>query len=140
MGLMLDTCIFIEAEKTQNAIDFDQWELYGDACMSVITVSELLMGVYLADTKARKIKRSAFVEAIIHHVPVIDFTIEVARLHAELYAFLASKGKLIGAHDMLIAATALAHGHAILTANHREFTRVPGLKVVHYLKKERVKI
>ncbi len=32
-------------------------------------------------------------------------------------------------HDLLIAATALAYGHSILTHNLREFRRVPGLDV-----------
>jgi predicted nucleic acid-binding protein len=35
----------------------------------------------------------------------------------------------LGAHDPLIAATALAYGHAVLTQNLREFQRVPGLLV-----------
>ncbi len=130
MGLVLDTCIFIRAEKENKTINFNQWESYGEVFISVITVSELLMGVHRANTKARKIRRTAFVEAIINEIPIIDFTTDTARIHAEIYAVLADQGKLIGAHDMLIAATALTYGHALLTANHQEFSRVPGLKVL----------
>ncbi len=130
MGLILDTCALIQAEKVDKAIDFNQWRSYNDAYISVITASELLMGVYRANTKARKIKRSAFVEAIISEIPIIDFTTEAARIHAEIYAYLAHQGQLIGAHDLMIAATALAHGHALLTTNHQEFSRVPGLEVI----------
>jgi tRNA(fMet)-specific endonuclease VapC len=39
-------------------------------------------------------------------------------------------GKMIGAHDLLIAATALAQGHAVLTQNAKDFKRVPGLTVL----------
>ena len=36
---------------------------------------------------------------------------------------------MIGAHDLQIAATALAWGYAVLTDNLRDFHRVPGLEV-----------
>jgi predicted nucleic acid-binding protein len=32
-------------------------------------------------------------------------------------------------HDLLIAATVVAHGYAVLTENVREFGRIPGLVV-----------
>lgn len=130
MGLILDTCVLIHCEKKGELLNFDLWASYEEVYISVITVSELLMGVHRADTKARKLKRSAFVEAIINEIPIINFTTEIARIHAEIYAILARQGKLIGAHDLIIAATALAHGHALLTTNQHEFNRIPGLKVL----------
>jgi len=39
---------------------------------------------------------------------------------------------LIGANDLWIAATAITYGKGLVTANEREFTRVPGLRVVSY--------
>jgi tRNA(fMet)-specific endonuclease VapC len=36
---------------------------------------------------------------------------------------------MIGAHDLWLAATCLARGLTTVTANVREFTRVPGLVV-----------
>ena len=65
---------------------------------------------------------------------VLNFTVAAARLHAELYAELAKKGQLIGAHDLIIAATALCHDLAILTDNVQEFSRVPGLRVIAFEK------
>src|SRR6266540_3142705 len=50
-----------------------------------------------------------------------------ARRHADLWAELAKRGRMIGPHDLLIGATALAHGYALATLNRREFRRVPGL-------------
>lgn len=98
---MLDTGILIRAEKNNNSIDFGKWEAYGEVYISAITVTELLIGVHRADTQTRKIKRSTFVEAIIHAIPILDFTAESARTHAEIYAYLAKKGKLIGAHEKI---------------------------------------
>ncbi len=132
MGLMLDTCVLICAEKNRQEVDFDQWDVYGEVYISTITITELLIGVYRADTQARRLKRSAFVEAIIASIPRLDFTEKEARIHAEIYAYLVELGQIIGAHDLLIAATALTHGCALLTANHEEFTRVPGLEVIKF--------
>lgn len=130
MGLIIDTCILIQAERAKGSIDFNQWQEYEDAYLSAITVSELLIGVHRASTEARRLKRSAFVESIINEIPVLNFTIEIARIHAELCAYLMEQGQLIGAHDLIIAATALAHDCVLLTNNHREFNRVPGLNVI----------
>lgn len=130
MGLILDTCIFIQHERLGKNIDFNKWEKYGSAFISSITASELLVGVHYATDDAKRIKRSAFVEAILSEIPIIDFTIESARIHAEIYTFLSKKGNIIGAFDLLIAATAIAHGHTLLTSNEKEFSRIPGLKVI----------
>ena len=129
MGLVLDTCILIHAERSRS-LDFSPWVDYGDVFISAITVSELLVGVHRADSDARRARRSAFVEAILAQLPVLDFTAETARVHAGLFAILSQQGRMIGAHDLIIAATALGHGCAVLTTNAAEFARVPGLDVL----------
>ena len=72
-------------------------------------------------------------EAIISGISVLDFTIAAARVHAEIYAELAKKGQMIGAHDLIIAATARCHGLALLTDNVGEFSRVPALHVIPFI-------
>jgi len=128
VGLVLDTSVFIRAERS-GIPDFSPWIDYGEVAISAITVSELL-GVHRADDENRRARRSAFVEAILFRLPVLDFTTEIARVHAGLFAALAKQGRLIGAHDLIIAATALSHGSAVLTTNVSEFERVPGLEVL----------
>lgn len=131
MGLIVDTCIFIQAEKQGTSNDFSRWA--GDTVyISAITASELLVGVHRADTSDRRIKRMAFVDAIFSHVPVLDFTLDVARIHAELYADLAKKGNMIGSHDLIIAATALSNDCELLTNNIREFERITALKIAAF--------
>jgi predicted nucleic acid-binding protein len=56
-----------------------------------------------------------------------------ARVHAAIHAELASKGQLIGAHDLIIAATARHHDLSILTDNVDEFSRVTGLRVIPFV-------
>ena len=100
-----------------------------DRGISVITVSELLHGVHRA-TGAVRTRRRAFVEFVLAEVSAIPITEPVARVHAEVWADLAARGKLIGAHDLWIAATALAHGWGLATGNQDEFRRVPGLRLI----------
>jgi predicted nucleic acid-binding protein len=77
MGLMVDTNVFIKFEKTRAAIDFSAWESTANVSISVVAVSELLIGVQRADTEERRKRRSAFVEAIISSIDILDFTLEV---------------------------------------------------------------
>ncbi|MGK5094410.1 type II toxin-antitoxin system VapC family toxin [Deltaproteobacteria bacterium TL4] len=134
MGLMLDTNVFIFSERSGAPIDFSQWEAYGDVYISSVTVSELLVGVHCANSEAKKARRSAFVEAILGKVPVLAFDTEVARIHAGLFFTLTKQGQMIGAHDLIIAATALFHNCAVLTDNTDEFARVAGLDTISYIK------
>jgi predicted nucleic acid-binding protein len=54
----------------------------------------------------------------------------VARVHARVWAQLASAGRQVGAHEQIIAATALAAGWRVATANSRAFERVAGVEVL----------
>ncbi len=132
MGLIVDTNIFIDAENDRLDLnDLAAFIHYGEAYISAITVSELLAGVHVAKSPDVRIQRSTFVEGIIAKVPVLDFTEEVARTYAELYAyFLKPRSKSGGnVHDLQIAATAITHGFAVLTGNADDFKKIPGLKV-----------
>ena len=130
--MMVDTNVFIAFERRGGVIDLSPWEPTEDVFISAVTVSELLMGVHRADNDARRNRRSAFVEAIISRIPALAFTAEIARVHAEIGADLARRGQLIGAHDLIIAATALHHHLSVLTDNRNEFSRVPGLTVIPF--------
>ncbi len=130
MGLVIDTNVFINAEN--NRFDLDtlaQYADYGEAYIAAVTVSELLTGVHMAKTTAIRVKRSAFVEGVLNGVPVLDFTEEVARTYAELYAhFLKKRAKPSSTvHDLQIAATAITFGYAVLTSNVGDFKKIPGL-------------
>lgn len=65
MGLIVDTNVFIAFERRGEPVDLSPWEPTEDVFVSVITVSELLTGVHRADTEVRRVRRSAFVEAMI---------------------------------------------------------------------------
>ncbi|MBA2463227.1 MAG: PIN domain-containing protein [Actinobacteria bacterium] len=97
--------------------------------ISVVTVSELLHGVHRA-TGARRAHRHAFVEHLLAGFEPLPITEPIARVHAEIWADLGQRGEAVGAHDLWIAATALAHGFGVATRNGRDFGRVRGLRVL----------
>lgn len=131
MGVILDTSVLIAAERRQLSLLSLLTEL-GDApvAISAVTASELLHGCYRAPYAAVRLRRGAFVEAVLRDLPIIPFDLYTARRHAELWAILAKAGCLIGAHDMLIAATALCAGYDVASLNRREFQLVPGLRLI----------
>lgn len=129
MGLLVDTDIFIRAERSRAAVDFSRWLAFGEAFIAAITVSELLVGVHRASTPARKRAREAFVEGLLAAIPALDFSAAVARTHAKLLAGL-PVGVMVPAHDALIGATALHYGHHVLTHNRRDFARMPNVQLV----------
>lgn len=131
MGLVIDTDVWVLAEKTGGALALSRWASYGNAYMSVVTASELLVGVERADTAERRALRGAFVENLLSSIPVLEFSVPVARTHARMLAAL-SKSSTTGAHDALIAATAVHHGHALLTRNAKDFRLFAGLTVEEF--------
>lgn len=129
MALLIDTDLLIDLERGAGTPAVE--ELLGDEerAISVITVSELLHGA-LRTTEAQRTRRRAFVEHLLGALRAIPITEPVARVHAEVWADLSKRGQVIGAHDLWIAATALAHGLGVATRNASEFSRVAGLRVV----------
>jgi tRNA(fMet)-specific endonuclease VapC len=130
MAVLIDASILIEAERGRLQLEphvVKQRE--EDFFLSVITASELLHGVHRAVQSEIRAKRSAFVEGILARFPLLPIDLTTARAHARLWAELAAAGTLIGSHDMWLAATCLAHGFTMITANLREFARIPGLKI-----------
>jgi tRNA(fMet)-specific endonuclease VapC len=100
--------------------------------MAAISASELLHGVHRARRPAQRSLRESFVERLISAVLVFPFDLTVARLHARVWAELAAKGITVGAHDLIIAATALANGGMVATRDDRSFPKIPGLSVLRW--------
>jgi tRNA(fMet)-specific endonuclease VapC len=130
MAQLVDSSVFIALERQGATLATLVASIpYDLIALASVTASELLAGVYRAETEVRRLQREAFVEAILAQVPVLPFNLAAARIHARVWSQLAAIGQPVGAFDLLIAATALAHGYTVLTQNLREFQRVPGLLV-----------
>jgi predicted nucleic acid-binding protein len=71
-------------------------------------------------------------ERLLSPFRVLGWTPEVGWRYGQLHRYLSDQGLLIGTNDLWIAATAVAHGLPLVTANDRHFRRVPGLDVRPY--------
>ena len=134
MGVLIDASVLIDFERGKISVE---QRLAGredeQFFLSVVTASELLHGVHRAAAPDVRARRSAFVEAVLARFPLLAIDLPTARTHAQLWAELASRGTIIGPHDMWIAAACIAHGLALVTGNAREFARVPGLTTESWL-------
>lgn len=130
MAVLIDASILIEYERGRLDLERhlsqrQQEEFF----LSVVTASELLHGVHRAVQPEVRARRSAFAEALLERFPLLPIDLATARAHAQVWAELAAAGQMIGPNDLWLAATGLAHGLTMVTANIRELARVPGLAV-----------
>lgn len=131
MGTLIDSSILIATER--RVLDIDGvLGAHADESVGIasITASELLHGIHRAATAAQRRTRETFVERLLAVLPVFPFDLVTARIHASLWASLAAKGTSVGAHDLLIGATAIALGYRVVTRDRRSFGKLPGLEVL----------
>jgi tRNA(fMet)-specific endonuclease VapC len=131
VGTLIDSSILIAAERRALQLDA-ALAAHPDEPVGIaaITAAELLHGFHRAATRAQRHRRETFVERLLDALPVFPFDLVTARIHASLWASLAAKGVTVGAHDLLIGATAIATGYRLTTRDRRSFGRIPGLEVV----------
>jgi len=130
VAVLIDASILIEAERGRLDIEPHVARRPDDeSFLSVVTASELLHGVHRAATPDQRARRSAFVEGVLERFPLLEIDLATARAHAQVWADLSATGSLIGPHDLWLAASCIAHGLTMVTANVREFERVPGLEI-----------
>ena len=103
-----------------------------DVGLSAIGVTELVHGIYRADSIQRAETRRQYLEALLFHLPVFDYTLAIAELAGRIDGQETMKGNKIPFADLLIGATALHHGYALLTTNLRHFRLIPNLQVLPF--------
>jgi tRNA(fMet)-specific endonuclease VapC len=135
MGIILDTSVLIAGERRGEGVQAilqRVQEAHGeqDAAFSVVTLVELTHGIYRARTDADRARRRAFSEELRRDVAVHPVTAEIAELAGRIEGEQAARGVSIAFEDLLIGATALHLGYAVVTLNVRHFQCIPGLSVV----------
>jgi len=138
VGVIFDTSVLVSLERGSHGLEKlvqgREQEPFG---ISVVSVAELLHGVDRADSEKRRLKRSAFVEKIIQTFPLYPFDLNAARIYAKVWANLAKKGTTIGAHDLMIASTAIALGFSVVTADVRDYGKVREVSVENFTVSQR---
>jgi tRNA(fMet)-specific endonuclease VapC len=131
VGTLIDSSVLIAVER--DTLDLRRVGLAHEdepVGIAAITASELIHGVQRAATAAQRQRRETFVERLLAALPVLPFDLVTARIHASLWAGLAAKGTQIGAHDLMIGATAIAAGYRVTTRDRRSFAKIPDLEVL----------
>jgi tRNA(fMet)-specific endonuclease VapC len=108
----------------------EQLRLGTEIGLSTIALFELRYGHERSDRRAEAERLLA--EFLAPGIDVLPFDAEDATHAGDIRAHLERKGTPIGPYDCLIAAQARRRGATLVTANRREFERVPGLMVVDW--------
>ena len=100
--------------------------LPSDLAVSAVVVAELRYG---AAKSMDPIKTMAVQDRFLSLIGFVPFDRDAAEAYGTLRATLERQGTPIGANDLLIGATALAHQLIVVTHNTCEFKRIVGLTV-----------
>jgi tRNA(fMet)-specific endonuclease VapC len=108
----------------------EQLRLGTEIGFSAIALFELRYGHARSDR--REASDRLLAEFLAPGILILPFDAEDAKHAGDIRADLESRGTPIGPYDYLIAAQARRRGATLVTANIREFARVPGLLVVDW--------
>lgn len=98
---------------------------YGFISLSIITYYEILNGLLYKDAKKQLLKFEDFIQLN----KVIPLTLPMAKIAADIQAYLRKKGTEIGHADTLIAGMAITSDLQLITNNTNHFKRIKGLKI-----------
>lgn len=127
MSLLLETSVLVDVLRGRADVAARMRE-HRPSELAVCSVvrAELLAGAERRDDGgATRLGVEAMLAPFVSH----PFDDAAADRFAPLKALLERTGLPVGTNDLLIAAIAVARGLTVVTANLREFARVPGLAV-----------
>jgi tRNA(fMet)-specific endonuclease VapC len=101
-------------------------------CTSIIVAAELRYGA----AKKGSARLTAQLESVFQGLEILPLEVPAEIAYADLRSRLEAAGKPIGGNDMLIAAHAISLGHTIVTDNEREFSRIDGLALENWLRRD----
>lgn len=98
--------------------------------ISTVTIKEIEYGRRLHPERAARF--NATIDGLLKNIKRLPFDVQDAYATGAVRALLARRGTPIGPFDSLIAGTALARGLILVTANTKEFARVPHLRIENW--------
>ena len=128
---LLDTSIVSDLLRNPRGVVVSRVASVGEStvCTSIVVAAELRFGA----VKSGSPKLADRVDRILSALEVLPLQSPADRHYGDLRQKLARRGLPIGPNDLLIAAHARALDLTVVTANAREFSRVPGLRVEDWL-------
>lgn len=128
-ALILETSFLIDFERDRRnqggrTLNFLKAHVDHQLLITHTIAGELASGASLSSVKRW--------EAFIRPFGMLGWNSQVDWHYGKLFRYLKGQGRLIGANDLWIAATALAYACPLVTANGEHFGRVPELEVLTY--------
>jgi predicted nucleic acid-binding protein len=132
---LLDSTVYIDLEKAnkhrslpwavatlRNAIQYRA--VFGPPKISTVSIAEILRGLN-RDLNASKAQ--VFLREVENDFQPVNFDLQSSFLAGEILAKLDATGNAVGASDCMIAACAIRHRLALVTANTVHFSRIADL-------------
>ncbi|MDR0501667.1 MAG: type II toxin-antitoxin system VapC family toxin [Coriobacteriales bacterium] len=128
MTVMLDadTCIDFMRGRFPTVIHKMQSLVPDEILIPAIVKAELLLGAHKGNNPERFLQ---ITKKFLAPFRIISFDDAAAECYAKIRSDLEQRGMIIGANELLIAATALSLKATLVTRNTREFSRVNGLAI-----------
>lgn len=123
--IVVDTDVIIDffQDISPPAAVFSNLISIGKAAMTVVTVFELFAGIEGA-------KRLRQIETLVQEIIVLPLNTIEAATGGRIYTHLKTRGKLVGTHDILIAAISIANNLPLYTKNISHFSEIKGIRLL----------
>ena len=134
MGWVIDTCIWVDVERKRLVPNDIERITRGDPVyLSPVTIAELSAGVENTTDQNIKAKRHAALARLMRK-PCLHVDEDTGLIFGSVAGRLKKEGRAREhrIQDLWIAASAIQHGHKLLTRNEKDFKDIPGLDLVVY--------
>jgi len=133
---ILDTCTWIEFFHERNGVKEKVDEMDPDQIFaSEITLAELTYEAINSGDYERHIKEPQWLRQYITVYPISEVFEEYGQIRCALKRIKKDMDQKVGQFDMLIGATALHYGLTVVTDNVKDFSLMPGVKCVNWVKR-----
>src|SRR3990172_3695005 len=124
-----NTCVYVIRRRPEAAFRRLDEAAADEVALSVITAFELEVGALRAQGR----RYSDAVRSFLGEFSILPLDNSAREVYGRLRTGLERRGEVIGAHDMLIAAHALALDATLVTNNEKEFKRIKGLRIENWV-------
>jgi predicted nucleic acid-binding protein len=132
VGWLIDTSIWIAVERgTFGAADIHAITKQEPVFLSPVNIAEISFGLELLGPGSRK-RRAAAALRRLRRKPQLRITLDTAEVFGRLAAKIRKAGKdpHVRVNDLWLAAQAIQRDFRLLTSNPRDFSDIPGLRMV----------
>lgn len=132
MGIIVDTCIWIDVERGRiSPADIQLFTRDEPIFLTPVTIAELAFGVGMATNDQIRNQRAAALERL-KKKPMLTIDEETGAVFGHVSSALRRQGR--GAdfrvQDIWIASQAIQHNFPILTRNLKDFEDIPGVRLM----------